>query len=266
MTPGYAQPATSFTSVYKNISCWETMSQNLVQAYLRGFGDKYLDQDIFAEYPEARILPAYLKKHFAAAETGLDLGFGSGLWFYASFLPALKRLDGFDAYPEALEEADRIFECDEVPAGYRLAHAILGEEFGLHDLCGLKKKRGRLIIQDYREPWPVEIIETRYDLVTEHGGGLVEMRSEDEFKAVIRKSAQVLKPSGCMFFMNLFFKERSVLAEQLGKTTPPIRHLGPELYHQSVEQAGMKMIDFHAIDNPPEMPRVQTFFYGYAQK
>ncbi len=242
------------------------MSGSLVRAYLRQFGDMYLSQDILTEYPEARTIPRYIREHFALAQVVLDLGFGPGLWFWASFLPALKRLDGFDAYPEALEEAERVFQLERVPAGYRIAHAAVGEDFTLLDLKALKLKRGHRVIQDYLEPWPDEIAQTRYDLVAEHGGGLGDMQSEDDFRAVIRKSAAVLKPAGCMLFVNFQMKERSELARQLGKSAGFQLSLSAGLYHQAVEQAGMRMIDFHSIDQPTDMPRVQTFLYGYAQK
>jgi ubiquinone/menaquinone biosynthesis C-methylase UbiE len=99
------------------------MGSNLIKAYYRTFGNKYHQEDIFRQYPETRLIPAYLRTHFADARVVLDLGFGTGLWFWATFLSSLERLDGIDASPEALEEADRVFDRAEVPAGYRLAHA-----------------------------------------------------------------------------------------------------------------------------------------------
>lgn len=108
----------------------------------------------------------------------MDLGFGTGLWFWASFLPALQQIDGIDLYQEALEEASRVFEVDRVSAGYRVAHAKVGQVFTLSDLKQLKQKRGRFAFQDYREAWPETILRTQYDLVTEHRGGLGQMNSE----------------------------------------------------------------------------------------
>ncbi|MGE5138639.1 MAG: hypothetical protein ACM3JD_04185, partial [Rudaea sp.] len=128
------------------------------------------------------------------------------------------------------------------------------------------EKRGVLVIQDYLESWPREILQTQYDLVTEHGGGLGDMQSEDEFKGVFKRAAQVLKPGGCMLFANFLFNERSPLAERIGKGGLQALPLSRELYREAAEQAGMSIADFHAIDTPPDMPRVSTFLYGFAQK
>jgi hypothetical protein len=122
------------------------------------------------------------------------------------------------------------------------------------------------VIQDYREPWHPAIANTHYDLVTEHGGGLGEMRTASEFQALFRKSAQVLKPAGSMFFVNFVMLTRSDLAERLGKGAPPSVRLAPELYCAAVERAGWRMMDWRAVEAPPELPRVQRFFYGYARK
>src|SRR5512146_3062912 len=126
-------------------------------------GSKYRRAAIFREYPETRTFLAYIRQHCAGARQVLDLGFGTGLWFWASFLPALKRLDGIDLYPEALTEADRVFEQTVVPEGFRKAHAAIGQNYSRENLKELRGKRGRFFFQDYRLPWPEEIRQTRYD-------------------------------------------------------------------------------------------------------
>ncbi len=238
--------------------------KKLIANCLSDFGQRYLDSNILQEYPEVKILPAYIKAHLADAETVLDLGFGTGLWFWASFLPRLERIDGFDLYPEALSEADRILTLDRLPGGYRVAHAQLGETYTWTDLQALVKKRGYLVIQDYRECWPAEIANTRYDLVTEHGGGLAELSSEQEFMEVVQKCGRVLKRSGRMFFANFVMKQLSDWEKRLS----PERtlKLGMELYARAVAQAGMRLVDFHELHQPEDMPEVQTFFFGYAEK
>jgi SAM-dependent methyltransferase len=237
----------------------------MVKTYLREYGEKYYHEDIFKHYPEARIIPAYIKRHFAQAKVVLDLGFGSGLWFWASFLPALERIDGIDLYREALEEASRVFEVDRVPAGYRVAHEKIGQNFTLSDLKQFKHKRGYFAFQDYREPWPEILARTRYDLVTEHGGGLGQMSSDAEVVAVIKRISQVLKPSGYLLFVNFVMKS-SALEQKLGRTPSPAWRLRKELFEEGVTRAGMKLMDCQVLDHPPEMENVEEFFYGYAQK
>ena len=194
----------------------------------------------------------------------MDLGFGTGLWFWASFLPALKRLDGIDLYPEALTEADRVFEQTVVPEGFRKAHAAIGQNYSRENLKELRGKRGRFFFQDYRLPWPEEIRQTRYDLVTEHGGGLADLCGEQEFVQVFQKSAEVLKPRGRMLFANFRFKHPSDLPD----CPPRSEHvpLESELYSRAADRAGMNLEDLHIAERPQEMPRVETFVYGYAQK
>jgi hypothetical protein len=193
------------------------------------------------------------------------LGFGSGLWFWASFLPALERIDGLDLYREALEEANRVFEVDQVPAGYRIAHEKIGQHFTLRDLKQLRQKRGYFAFQDYRKPWPEVIVRTRYDLVTEHGGGLGQMNSDIEVIAVIKKIAQVLKPAGHLLFMNFVMKP-SVLEQKLRGVTSPSWCLRPELFEEAMKQAKMKLLDFQALKPPADVEDMEKFFYGYAQK
>ncbi len=242
------------------------MNNSSIEPYLKQFGSSYLGGGIFQDYPETKIIPRYIKQHFSQAEVVLDLGFGTGLWFWASFFPRLKRIDGFDLYPEAVTEADRVFAFNGIPEGFCVAHRHIGEEFSLSDLQALEKKRGYLVIQDYRQPWPEQIIKTRYDLVTEHGGGLGALGSEREFVEVTKLCAQVLSPCGSMLFVNFAFKKPSPFEEHLREDRSRAVHLRGDLFLQSVEHAGMRMIDFHAIHEPRDMPDVQTFFYGFAQK
>ncbi len=242
------------------------MDEKSIQTRLAEFGRRYFQADIFETYPEAKIIPAYLKEHFSNAEIVLDLGFGTGLWFWASFLPALKRLDGLDGYPEALSEAERVFTLPEVPEGYRAAHARLGEDFTRRELQELQNKRGALVIQDYRAPWPEEIMNTRYDLVTEHGGGLGDLCSKEEFINVVSKAAEVLKPSGQILFVNFQFERASRWKDCPGRNASGALPLDAELYAQAAERAGMRLVDFHTVDRPEDMPEVSAWFYGYAQK
>ncbi|MGZ4959093.1 MAG: hypothetical protein ACXV7J_07570 [Methylomonas sp.] len=241
------------------------MDKQLVEAYFRDYGRKYQQADIFKHYPETKTFPAYIKRHFGRAKVVLDLGFGSGLWFWASFLPALERIDGLDLYREALEEANRIFEVDHVPAGYRAAHAQAGYAFTLKDLKQLKQKGGYFGFQDYRKPWPEVIAKTRYDLVTETGGGLGQMNSDAEVVAVISKVSQVLKPGGSLLFMN-FEMEPSALDKKLGRVAAPSWELRPELFEEAVEQARMELVDFHVLNQAADTANVERVFYGYAQK
>ncbi len=243
-----------------------TGNRRLIHSYLRQFGSKYLHGDVFKEYPETRVLPAYIKEHFSAAELVLDLGFGTGLWFWASFLPSLKRIDGFDLFPEALVEADRVFELAEVPEGYRAAHRQVGEDFRLHQLQELRKKRGALVIQDYRQPWPLEMMHSGYDLVTETGGGFAELTSDQELMELVSRCALVLNGGGRLFFVNFVTKVPSEFGRCLRENVPAMRQVRSDLFERAVRQAGLRMADFHSIEQPPEMPDVQTFLYGYAEK
>ena len=237
----------------------------LVKAYVRSFGRPYLEADIFERYPETRIIPAYIKSHFPHARHVLDLGFGTGLWFWASFLPALQRIDGMDLYPEALAEADLAFSGDGVPAGFRLAHAAIGSCFTMADLQALAGKRGRFFFQDYRQAWPSAIADARYDLVTEHGGGIGQMSSDAEVIEVVRRAAGVLLPGGHFLFAN-FVMRASGLERQVGRVPSPAFRLRPRLLHTAVQQAGLSMVDFHTLQEPAGMPDVRTFIYGYAEK
>jgi SAM-dependent methyltransferase len=241
------------------------MNDGALDTYYRGFAERYFGADIFCEYPETKVIPAYLRKHFADARLVLDLGFGTGLWFWASFLPALQRLDGIDSDREALEAADRLFEFGEVPEGFRAAHEAAGSAFGPEDLKRLKGVRGRFVFQDYLQPWPPAIADQRYDLVTEHGGGFGQMDSDAQFRAAVARAGSVLRPGGRLMFAN-FAMRHSALEKQVGKAPSPAFHLRGELFVDAVARAGMRMVDFHVLPEPTDMPDVHTFFYGYAQK
>jgi hypothetical protein len=241
------------------------LDAQLIRAYFEEFGSKYRQAGIFHHYPETKTIPAYIMTHFAGAQVVLDLGFGTGLWFWASFLPSLRRLDGIDSHREALDEADKVFLAHEAPAGYRLAHRRVGGDFTLQDLHRLQTKRGRFVFQDYRLPWPAVLTGTRYDLVTEHGGGLGQMNSDEEVLAVVGQAARVLKPSGYMLFVN-FQMEPSALEARVGQVAAPGFHLRQELFERATKEAALRMLDFHTVDRPADMPNVETFFFGYAQK
>lgn len=239
--------------------------QPLIKAYYEDFGSGYLQAGIFDRYPETKTMPAYISRHFSCARVVLDLGFGTGLWFWASFLPSLARLDGIDAEPEALAEADKAFAAETVPEGFRLAHARLGREYRLSDLARLKTRRGYFVFQDYRQPWPAVLTRRRYDLVTEHGGGLGMMRSDEEFIGVVKQAAAVLKPSGHLLFVNFTIKP-STLEKRAGKAPAAAFCLRRDLFVTAVEEAGLRMCDFHASYRPVRMPGIDAFFYGYAEK
>ena len=241
------------------------MNNQLVKEYLHEYGEKYLHKDVFEHYPEVKVLPAYIKRHFSQARTVLDLGFGSGLWFWASFLPALERIDGIDLYQEALEEANRIFDLDRAPAGYRLVHGQLGEIFTLLDLQRLKAAQGQFSFQDYREPWPVAITRARYDLVTEHGGGLGQMSCDAEVMALVEQVSRVLKPGGCLLFTN-FVMQSSPVEKKLGRVAPPSWRLTAGLIKAAVREAGLNLADLHTVNDPIDGEGVDKFFYGYARR
>lgn len=241
------------------------MDEQAIQEYVAGFGRRFLYKDVLEKFPETKIIPAFLKKNFFHAETVLDLGFGTGIWFWASFLPSLKRIDGFDIYQQALDEADRVLNLSEVPDGYMEAHKYLGESYTTEDFVKLREKRGNLLSQNYLASWPESIANIQYDLVTEYGG-IGEVETNQQFKDIIKKSAQVLKPGGEMMFVNFLEKEVGELEKKLGRHTPDSLHLSTGLFEEAVEEAGMNMVEFHAIDHPEGMPIMQTFFYGYASK
>lgn len=241
------------------------MNKQEVQAYVTGFGRRFLQADVIEKYPETKIIPKYLKEHFSNAENVLDLGFGTGIWFWASFLPALKRIDGFDLYQESLDEVDRVLNLAQIPEGYTAAHEYLGTTYTTEDFKKLRDKRGSLFIKDYLTEWPEVIRNTHYDLVTEFGG-IGELNSDQEFTDIIKKSADILKPGGYMMFVNFLEKAVPNLEKKLGRYTPEGLHLSTELYYHAVQEAGMTMVDFHAIENPEGMPTMKTFFYGYCQK
>ena len=67
-------------------------------------------------------------------------------------------------------------------------------------------------------------------------------------------------------FVNFLEKDVPELEKKLGRYTPEGLHLGTELYYRAVQEAGMTMVDFHAVDNPEAMPTMKTFFYGYSRK
>lgn len=221
--------------------------QTHVAAYENNYQNKYLDRQIFRFYPEAKIIPLYFYDNFQEAETVLDLGFGGGLWFWASFLPSLKRLDGFDLHPEALAAVNDVFDRQEVPPGFIVAHAYIGLDFTYNDLMGLQEKEGEFVFQDYRDDWPENILVHEYDLVAEHGGGFGEMGMRD-IARVLNKISNVLAPGGRFFFMNF----NTVI--------------GQEKMDRLLEGAGLELADYHTVSHPPTPLGVERFFYGYATK
>jgi hypothetical protein len=236
------------------------MDEKLVDQYWNQYGTKYLSRNITRYYPETKIIPQYIVQNFAQAGIVLNLGFGTGPWFWASFLPNLVRLDGIDLHPEALAAADRVFEQNRVSPGYARIHRQLGRKFTRDELKALMGKRGNFFFFDYTKPWPKEIVRNRYDLITEHGGGFGEMKSESELVASVKHCAKVLKKGGCLFFANFQMKTVSV--------SPAIR-LTERVLVQAAWRAGMEMIDFQT-HTPTKRDRatssIDKMFYGYAKK
>lgn len=239
------------------------MNQQAIQDYITGFGRRFLEADLLDKYFEMKIIPGYLAKNFPNARTVLDLGCGTGLYFWASFLPLLERLDGIDLYKEFISEADRVINLDKVPDGYQMAHEFLGQTFTLDDLHKLKAKRGNLVIADFRKHFPDPIASSRYDLVTEFGS-IGEVQTNAEFIDVVKRSAEVLKQGGSMMFVNFLEREIDTPAQALGRFTPDSLELGEPLFHEAVQKSGMIMVDFNSV-NQKEGP-IKTFFYGFARK
>jgi SAM-dependent methyltransferase len=241
------------------------MNSQLVQDYEQFFGRKYLSKDIFDYYPEATIIPQYLRTHFPRAEVVLDLGFGTGLWFWASFLPSLKQLDGIDLYEEALDEANEVFRLNHIPDGYAVAHNHIGDSFMMNDLANLKSKAGNFAFQDYRETWPPPIGITKYDLVTEHGGGFGQMDSQGDITDVIKQIARVLKDDGYFFFLNFRMKYALTVEDQLDRVPKAGFHLSRKVLFECVKAGGMKMVDFHTVLHPMSKTGIDRCYYGYAK-
>jgi SAM-dependent methyltransferase len=179
------------------------MIENLIHRYYEYYSKHYFSKNIFGYYPETEFIPLYIQQHFHCAGIVLDLGFGTGLWFWASFLPNLERLDGIDLYPQAINYANQIFKKNRVPSGWRKAHQNIGENITINDIQNLKKRGGKYFFSDYRKKWPDGIRDSTYDLITEHGGGLTKVNSSDELICVIKKISKALKHGGNFFFMNL---------------------------------------------------------------
>ncbi len=236
------------------------MKPKLVDQYWDQYGKKYLSREIFSCYPETKIIPQYILREFTQSQIVLDLGFGTGLWFWASFLPNLLRVDGIDLHPEALEAADKVFRLDGVPEGYALVHRKLRRKFTRDDLDELAGKRGAFFFFDYTKRWPRKIKKNHYDLITEHGGGFGELKTKDEVSASIRHCADALKPGGCLFFVNFQMKSSSASKSF---------RLSEEVLSQSIQRAGMERIDFKTTTlrkGDRIKSSIEKIFYGYAQK
>lgn len=204
--------------------------------------------------PEIVVLPAYINSHFAKAQIVLDLGFGNNIWFWASFLPSLKKIDGIDISEKALKESEKILNADKLPSGYKEAHETLGSDFKLKDLHNLKNKKGNLIVQDYKGPWPGELLSTRYDLITEYDS-FSELNNDQDFKNAIKKAASLIKPNGYLMLMD--FKDNYI---------SPHLNLSQQLYLESIKEAKLELINLHTITKPEGMLNIEQFFYGFAQK
>ena len=233
------------------------MAENLIQRYFDFYSKHYFSKNIFGYYPETEFIPLYIKKHFEKAGVVLDLGFGTGLWFWASFLPNLERLDGIDLYPQALEFANRIFNKKRVPGGWLKAHQNIGDEITIHDIQRLKKHCGSYFFSDYRKRWPGGIRRNKYDLVTEHGGGLARVDSSDGLIRVIRKISRALKQGGYFFFMNLEMEPDAVekrLAEEAHLPTLKLNH---ELLVLAASKSSLVLKEYQQTGN---------ILYGYMRR
>jgi SAM-dependent methyltransferase len=225
------------------------MANNLIHQYYDYYLKHYFSRNIFSHYPEAKYIPQYLQQHFSTARIVLDLGFGTGLWFWASFLPSLERLDGIDMYPQALKHANEVFEKKRTPSGWRKAHQNIGEAFSLADIRRLKRSCGNYYFSDYRNQWPGEIQENTYDLITEHGGGLAQVESREALAAVTQNIAKALAPGGDFFFMNLEMEPDEV-EKKLGnveeKASVDFTH---ELFLSVARRANLVLKEFARIEN-----------------
>ena len=82
------------------------MDERAIQDYVTGFGRRFLYEDVLDKFPETKMVPAFLKQHFANAEIVLDLGFGTGTlqWHF------VKRM-GREAHDEAQKKRALLHEC-----------------------------------------------------------------------------------------------------------------------------------------------------------
>jgi len=237
----------------------------VIRAYITGFGRRFLAADLLEKFPETKTIPSFIRSRFVAARTVLDLGFGTGIWFWASFLPALERIDGVELYQEALDEAERVLHLPEVPDGYAAAHNYLGESYTIEQFRELQRTRGHLVAGDVFGDWDPQIANSCYDLVTEYGG-LGKLETTDQFMEIVARCAQVLNPGGAMFFVNFVEKQLTPIEKKLGEEIPQVLQWGLALFEQAVQAAGMELKEFYELDQPEGMTNIQTFMYGYATK
>ena len=233
------------------------MAENLIYRYFDFYSKHYFSKNIFGYYPETKFIPLFIQQHFHKAGIVLDLGFGTGLWFWASFLPNLERLDGIDLYPQALNYANKIFNKKRVPSGWRRAHQNIGKEITIDDIQRLKKLCGKYFFSDYRKRWPVGIRNRTYDLITEHGGGLAQVKSTDEFIRVIQKISKALKHGGNFFFMNLEMEPDHVEKRLTGQTRIPPLKLNRELFIDVASKSDFVLKEYQQTGN---------VIYGYMRR
>ena len=233
------------------------MAENLIHRYFDYYSKHYFSKNIFGYYPETKFIPFYIKQHFSKAGIVLDLGFGTGLWFWASFLPNLERLDGIDLYPQALDYATKIFNKKRVPSGWLRAHQNIGEDITIDDIQRLKKHCGKYFFSDYRKRWPGGIRNSTYDLITEHGGGLAQVVSSDELIRVIKKISKALKHGGNFFFMNLEMEPDKIEKRLTEEAHLPPLKLNQELFLYVASKSDLVLKEYQQTGN---------IIYGYMRR
>jgi len=233
------------------------MTEILIHHYYEYYLKRYFSKNIFCYYPETKFIPFYIKQHFHHAVKVLDLGFGTGLWFWASFLPNLERLDGIDLYPQAISYANQIFKKKRVPSGWRRAHQDIGETVTIDDIQRLKVRGGKYFFSDYRKKWPDGIRDGIYDLITEHGGGLAQVDSSDDLIRVFIKISTALKPGGNFFFMNLEMEPENIEKRMTEEAHIPPLKLDQELFYSAACKSNLVLIEYQQTGN---------IIYGYMRR
>jgi hypothetical protein len=162
---GYAEGFDNSTDSYRLTTLSGQALDPTAKAYFREYLESYFNEEFVYGWGTEDILD--MLANVPAARSWLDLGAGTSTFLWSIPLHEVEHIVCCDVVPEALAVLEDFAAQAAIPRCYRDVMAM----YGCSD-AGLAARRRALAefaIFDFFQPWPADISDERYDLVTAIG-------------------------------------------------------------------------------------------------
>ena len=199
--------------------------------YVRYFTEYY--HDAFRPHQGTEVILDVLKR-YAPGGIWLDVGAGPATLFWGLMLKGIKELHCTELYIEGLKVLDDFMRSETVPQCYRDVVTMYNVAPG--HLALLRSLPRDYFLYDALRPWPAELSQQQYDLITAYGVFGLTTNPED-YKRCFSYLKPSLKPGGVVLGANWIRSQRFI---NEGNTDN--RFMKPGLVKRAAETYGYELL------------------------